>query len=67
MGILGPKPGPKQNFKEAGEIKKEDSKTINALPDFEIRTMKDDLAGMGVKRGDKSLLFQGRIEQEEES
>jgi len=55
MGILAPKPGPQQDFKE---VKKEDSKTINALPDFEIRTMKDDLAGMGVKRGDKSLLLQ---------
>jgi len=63
MGILGPKHGPKQDFKEEKEAKKEDSKTINALPDFEIRTMKDDLAGMGVKRGDKNLLFQGRIEQ----
>jgi hypothetical protein len=58
MGILGPKQGPKQDFKEVKEIKKEDSKTINALPDFEIRTMKDDLAGMGVKRGDKNLLLQ---------
>jgi hypothetical protein len=63
MGILGPNHGPKQDFKEEREVKKEDSKTINALPDFEIRTMKDDLAGMGVKRGDKNLLFRGGIEQ----
>jgi hypothetical protein len=63
MGLLAPKSGPKQDFKEVKEIiKKEDSKTINALPDFEIRTMKDDLSGMGVRKGDKSLLFRGRIE-----
>ena len=58
MGILGPKPGPIQDFEEIKETKRGDSKTINALPDFEIRTMKDDLAGMGVKRGDKNLLLQ---------
>lgn len=57
MGILVPKPGPKQDIKEEKEIKKEDGKNINALPDFEIRTMKDDLAGLGVKRGDKNLLM----------
>jgi hypothetical protein len=62
MGILGPKQGSKQDFKEIKEIKKEDSKTINALPDFEIRTMKDDLSGMGVKRGDKTLLSRGEAE-----
>jgi len=58
MGLFGTKSKPqKQNFTEAAEIKKEDAQTINALPDFEIRTMKDDLAGMGVRKGDKSILF----------
>lgn len=57
MAILAPKPGSRQDFKEGKETKKEDGKTINALPDFEIRTMKNDLAGLGVKRGDKNLLM----------
>lgn len=64
MGILGPRHGPKQDFKEVKEIKKEDNKTINALPDFEIRTMKDDLAGLGVKKVDKSLFFQAKTGQQ---
>jgi hypothetical protein len=64
MGILEPKHGPKQDFSGVKEIKKEDNKTINALPDFEIRTMKDDLTGLGVKRVDKSLFFQAKIGQQ---
>ena len=57
MDILGRKPEPQKDYKE---VKKEDTKTINALPDFEIRTMKDDLAGLGVKKLDKSLFFQDK-------
>jgi len=57
MDILGRKPEPQKDYKET---KKEDTKTINALPDFEIRTMKDDLAGLGVKKLDKSLFFQDK-------
>ena len=63
MGILRPKQGPRKDFKEVKNLKREDSKTINALPDFEIRTMKDDLAGVGVKRGDKNLLLKKEAEQ----
>jgi len=49
-----PKPRLQTDYKDLKDLKKEDSKTINALPDFEIRTMKGDLAGLGVKKLDKT-------------
>jgi len=58
MDILGRKNPPQKDYKEI--LKKEDNKTINALPDFEIRTMKGDLAGLGVKKLDKSLFFNSK-------
>jgi len=57
MDLLTPKPGPRTDYNDIKELKKEDNKTINALPDFEIRTMKGDLAGLGVKKLDKMQFF----------
>ena len=48
--------GPKKDYKES---KKEDDKTVNALPRFEIKTMKDDLAESEgrIPKGSKKIVF----------